>query len=311
MDALPNRVAREVERGEDSLLYRFENGLEIRTELPLAKDSLRILPLGVPQAALMNWMLCFPERLSGTRVFEPFAGSGAIGLMAAKAGAARVDLLDINPKAVRFQRENAERSRIPADRVACIEGAIESFVPEHPYDWIFANPPFIPTPDGVEGTLTSSGGPDGNRFVDVLLERLEILLQPTGEAFVYLFQFVRDGAPLILGSLRARVPDRDAELTSTQAAPIPAEDYFEAYRKLFPDSGAAIDGWRDALAEGSAAPLEMQHYILHLGPRTGRRPPGLAITDDLESKYGSGLRIPFRDARELAFGRALESYRTS
>ena len=142
MDRLPNRVARTTQIDGDGLVHRFEHGLEIRTDKPLAADPGRVLALGTPQATLMNYMLSRPERLADRLVFEPFAGSGAIGLTALRAGARRVELLDINPRAVRFARENAERNGFRPEQVGCIEGSIESFVPWQPYDLIFANRKF-------------------------------------------------------------------------------------------------------------------------------------------------------------------------
>src|SRR5512145_278373 len=108
--ALPNHIARTVRADGEGLIFRFQHGLEIRTDAPLAASRERVLALGTPQATLMNYMLCQPARLADRLVFEPFAGSGAIGLTALRAGARRVELLDVNPRAVRFARENAERN---------------------------------------------------------------------------------------------------------------------------------------------------------------------------------------------------------
>ena len=108
--------------------------------------------------------------------------------MALKAGAGRVDFLDINPRALDFQRENAAVNRFPSSRFTSIKGDIADFLPERSYDLILANPPFVPTPAGLDGTITSNGGPDGNRFVEMLLKRLEEFLEPSGRALIYLFQ---------------------------------------------------------------------------------------------------------------------------
>jgi tRNA G37 N-methylase Trm5 len=66
-------------------------------------------------------MLNFPEVVRGKRLFEPFAGSGALGFMALKIGARRVDFLDINHRASDFQRENAQLNRFPADSFRSID----------------------------------------------------------------------------------------------------------------------------------------------------------------------------------------------
>ncbi len=74
----------------------------------------------------MNYMMNRSELLLGKTVFEPLAGSGVLGLMGLKVGARSVDWLDINPRAVRFQRENAERNDFAAERYRCFEGTITS-----------------------------------------------------------------------------------------------------------------------------------------------------------------------------------------
>src|SRR6516165_2126798 len=57
---LPNVLRRTHEVQDDQILYRFGNGLLIRTEILRKPDRLRILPLGTPQGSLMNHMLHFP-----------------------------------------------------------------------------------------------------------------------------------------------------------------------------------------------------------------------------------------------------------
>jgi mRNA-degrading endonuclease toxin of MazEF toxin-antitoxin module len=186
---IPDLLQQSREVCGDVVVHRYANGLTIKTEVFTKPDRLRILPLGTPQASLMNHMLNFPHRVRGRRVFEPFAGSGALGFMALKAGAARVDFLDINPRAAEFQRENAALNQVGAGQFTSITGDIAHFAPARTYDLIIANPPFVPTPQGIDGTITSNGGPEGNHFVDILLRRLEEFLEPSGRALIYVFQF--------------------------------------------------------------------------------------------------------------------------
>src|SRR5262245_6667069 len=169
--ALPDLLQYSREFRGDQVLYRFGNGLTINTEIFRKNDKLRILPLGTPQRSLMNHMLNFPEVVKDKEVFEPFAGSGALGFMALKVGARHVDFLDINPRALTFQVENAALNELPQSCYRSIEGDIATFTADRKYELIVANPPFVPTPEGIEGTITSNGGPEGNRFVESLLKR--------------------------------------------------------------------------------------------------------------------------------------------
>src|SRR5262249_7069716 len=118
---LPNLLQRTHEVQDDQIRYRFGNGLVIKTEILRKPDRLRILPLGTPQGSLMNHMLHFPEVTQGKDVFEPFAGSGALGFMALKLGAHHVDFLDVNPRAVTFQVENAALNHFLASQYSAIQ----------------------------------------------------------------------------------------------------------------------------------------------------------------------------------------------
>jgi hypothetical protein len=81
-----NLLYRTQEVHGDQILYRFGNGLVVETERLSVKTPLRILGLGSPQNTLLNYMLNSFEVLQNKDVFEPFAGSGILGLMALKVG---------------------------------------------------------------------------------------------------------------------------------------------------------------------------------------------------------------------------------
>src|SRR5262245_66229725 len=107
-----------------------------------------ILPLGGPQDTILNRMLCYPELVRGRRVFEPFAGAGAFGLMALRLGARHVEFLDINPRACAFQKDNATRNGFAADRYHCHLGSIVEYEAGEPFDLVLANPPLVHTSPG-------------------------------------------------------------------------------------------------------------------------------------------------------------------
>jgi len=303
---LPDLLQRTREvRGVD-VFHRYANGLVVKTEVFDKRDRQRILSLGTPQGSLMNHVLGFPETVRRKRVFEPFAGSGPLGFMALKAGAARVDFLDINPRASDFHTAIAALNGFPSDRFRSVTGDIADFVPARPFDLILANPPFVPTPDGIEGTLTSNGGPEGSRFAGILIERLEDLLVPTGRALVYVLQFAKSGRPLITDLLRSTVRDRPVGITPAQRRPIPFDPYVEAYRTLFPDARETIDRWQAGLVRRHGSDLELCHYVVDVGPRSDGR-ADCVIRDDFVEKFGESQLVPSENAEELAFGRVFEN----
>jgi len=304
--ALPDLLQCSREVQGEQVLYRFGNGLRIKTEIFRKNDRLRILPLGTPQGSLMNHMLNFPEVVKGKDVFEPFAGSGALGFMALKVGARHVDFLDINPRAVTFQVKNAALNDFPVSHYRSIEGDIATFSSDRKYDLIVANPPFVPTPDGIEGIITSNGGPEGNRFVAILLKRLEEFLRPEGQAFIYLFQIVRRGEPLVVDLILQYLDHRAVELTPSQAHPISFAVYCQTYSELFPTAEADIARWQSELIRRHGKELMLSHYVAHVGPR-GAATTSYVIRNNFREKYGEDLLVPFGDDKELAYGRILEN----
>lgn len=290
----------------DEVVYRFANGLTIKTEIFNKSDRLRILPLGTPQGSLMNHMLHFPETVRDRHVLEPFAGSGALGFMALKTGARHVDFLDINPRASDFHRQNAALSQVSSSRFTSIEGDIATFAPQRKYDLIIANPPFVPTPAGIEGTITSNGGPEGNRFVEILLERLEALLEPSGQALIYIFQLVKHDSPLVVDLLARTVKDRSVELTPSQARPTSFETYCRAYSQLFASAATAVERWRSDMLRRHGNGLTLCHYIVDVGPRSNH-PAACVIRDNFAEKFGDSFLVPSESEEELAFGRVWEN----
>ena len=304
--ALPDLLQRTREVSGDEVFYHFSNGLTIKTEVFNKRDRQRILPLGTPQGSLMNHLLNFPNTVQHRCIFEPFAGSGALGFMALKAGASHVEFLDINPRAADFHRANAALNQFSPSQFTSATGDIAVFVPERKADLVLANPPFVPTPDGIEGTITSNGGPEGSRFVEILLERLERFLEPTGRALIYVFQFVRDAQPLIVEALGRYAMGRAVELTPAQARPIPFETYYEAYLQLFPRATPAVDHWRSDLLRRHGNSLTLCHYVIDIGPQSGGG-TACAIRENFAEKFGESFLVPSRDVAALAFGRIFEN----
>ena len=305
--SLPDLLQRTHEVRGDQVVYRFANGMTIVTEVFNKPDPRRILPLGTPQGSLMNHLLNFPQRARGKLVFEPFAGSGPLGLTALMVGARHADFLDINPRAAVFQRNNAGLNRIPVDRFAAVQGDVATFVPERRYDLLLANPPFVPTPNGIDGTLTSNGGPEGSRFVEILLDRLEEFLEPSGEALIYVFQLAVDGRPLILERLQPVSSRRPVELTASQEHHVPLDAYVSAYQKLFPAGHAAIDRWRSGLVRRHGGGVTLCHYVVEVGaclPTASK----CTIREDFAQRFGRSFLVPSEKAEELAFSRVFENF---
>jgi hypothetical protein len=301
---LANKLGRTRSEEGAHWVFRFENGLVVVTDPFLTRERARVLPLGGPQDTILNHLVSFPDKVKGKRVFDPFAGSGVLGLMALRLGAARVDFLDVAERACDFQRKNAARNGFAASRFQIHQQSIDDFAPERAYDLVLANPPFVPTPPGIEGTLTSAAGPLGNTMLDALLAKLDACLSPQAEAFIYVMQLVAESGPLIAPALIERLPGRTAAFTPTQAEPIPIAMYCDAYRQCFPASTDAIDRWQAQLAAEHGA-LGIEQFVVHVGAKS-EGPAHCTITRDLPEKYGM-LPYPAMANAELARARVLEN----
>jgi hypothetical protein len=307
MPPLENRTGRTREVIDDRWVFRFANGLVVHTDPFMKADPARVLPIGLPQEAILNRLLSKPETVANKRVFDPCAGSGVLGLMALALGAAHVDFIDVNPRAQAFQLENAERNGFGGDRYRALLGSIADYAPGTPYDVVLANPPFVPTPPGIDGTLTSNGGGDGNALVELLLSRFDRWLSAQGEGFVYVMQLQVDGRPLITDALLRHLPERTIELTPTQAEAFPLALYTAAYARCFPQREPAIASWERELRDRHGGELSIQHYIMRVLPRRPG-PASWRIVDNLAEEYGQGLAYPANANAELAWSRVLENF---
>ena len=305
-ESLSDRVQRISTTDGDDVIHKFANGLTLRTEIFLKSDSRRILPLGSAQGSLMNHMLHFPDCVEGKRVFEPFAGSGPLGFMALKLGADHVDFLDINPRAVEFQLENGRRNGFERGQFNAYEGDIALYEPDKKYDVVFANPPFVPTPVRLDGSITSNGGSEGNRFVAILFERLEQLIAPHGRAFLYLLQFVADEKPLITDLIDRFVQKRAVEITPCQRSMVPLEFFVDAYLRIFEKQKELIEAWHLDLVNRHGSELSLCHYIIDVRPQTEQK-MSWSLRDNFPEKFGTDFLVPSENAEELAFSRAFEN----
>ena len=95
------------------------------------------------QAHLGSW--------SGRRMLDLYAGSGAVGLEALSRGAQEVTLVETDRRAAAVAQRNIETVGLPGATV--VHGDARSFVPTHPQDVIYIDPPYALASDAVAGLL--------------------------------------------------------------------------------------------------------------------------------------------------------------
>lgn len=121
-------------------------------------ESFIVLPSVFPPRPDSVSLVQTMEIQPGDRVLDVCCGSGVIGIMAAKRGAASVLGLDINPAAVSCAMANAEYHACSGYE-ARVSDVLSALHPEEQFNVVMLNPPFrdFPTSSMVEKTMWDSG----------------------------------------------------------------------------------------------------------------------------------------------------------
>jgi len=127
-------------RGSTGRAVRIIGGQWRRSKLPVAdKPGLRPTPDRVRET-LFNWL---GQDLTGWRVLDAFAGSGALGFEAASRRAAAVTLVEHDADLVRSLRASALRLHATAVRVEQADGVGWMLrAPRAAFDLVLLDPPY-------------------------------------------------------------------------------------------------------------------------------------------------------------------------
>jgi release factor glutamine methyltransferase len=124
--------------------------------------------------------------VTGRHVMDLCTGTGIAAIAAAELGASSVTAWDICPRAVRCAQENAAYRGVA---VAVRQGSLLQALRQGPYDVVVSNPPYVPTPHGVDYVaLPADVGParawdageDGRLLLDPLCASAPDLLTAGG-----------------------------------------------------------------------------------------------------------------------------------
>jgi SAM-dependent methyltransferase len=141
----------------------------------------QVFPLFAEQQFFLDELL--HDRLQGAEVLEIGLGSGVLSIGAARAGAKRVTALEINPRAKSFAGFNILLNGAE-EKIVITEGDPQIWRPVEGrrFDYIISNPPFEPTPPGMDYFYHSSAGPYGLDFLDRIFQELDAHLTDHGHA---------------------------------------------------------------------------------------------------------------------------------
>jgi release factor glutamine methyltransferase len=150
-------------------------------------DVLLIRPPGVYRAqsdtALLTEVL--RDRVRGRHVLDVGAGTGALAIAAARAGAASVTAVDLSRRSAAATWLNSRLHRVPV-AVRC--GDLLAPVRGPRFDVVVANPPYVPaaTRDPARYRMARcwDGGHDGRLLLDRLCAGLPEVLTDDGTALI-------------------------------------------------------------------------------------------------------------------------------
>ena len=140
------------------------------------------------------------EKIKGKSVLELGIGSGVLSIAAAKAGANNITALEINPRAKIYAGFNAFVNGV-SDQIIIKDGNIDDIfepVKDKQFDYFISNPPFEPTPPGLDYYLHSSGGIYGLDFLENILKDLDNVIKPEGYAQIVTFAPGDSNKPFML-----------------------------------------------------------------------------------------------------------------
>lgn len=146
------------------------------------------------------------DKVTGAKALEIGIGSGVLSIGAIKAGAEKVTALEINPRAKNYAGFNIVLNGLE-DRIEIKDGNTENIfkpVQGEKFDYIISNPPFEPTPQGIDYYLHSSGGIYGLDFVENILKNLDAYLTDNGHAQIVTFAPGDEKQPFMLTDLVQR-----------------------------------------------------------------------------------------------------------
>ncbi len=123
--------------------------------------------------------------LHGKRVVDVGTGSGILALAAARAGAASVLAVDINPNAARTAADNAHSNGLGDRVVGLCSNLLSALAPRPHFDVILSSPPSFPGEPRDLADRAWHAGPN-YRDINALFQQARERLAPGGRLYVLL-----------------------------------------------------------------------------------------------------------------------------
>jgi methylase of polypeptide subunit release factors len=191
----------------------------------------QVFPLYPEQQFFLDELVL--DKVRGAEALEIGLGSGVLSIGVARAGAARVTALEINPRAKNTAGFNIVMNGLE-DRIAILDGDEDVLRPVagRSFDYVFSNPPFEPTPPDQDFFYHSAAGPFGLDFIEKLFAGIDAVLAPEGHLQIVTAAPGDDEGPCMLADLARKYLKGKTTIVVSKAS----LDYYEALDWL-PEKG--------------------------------------------------------------------------
>ena len=218
-----------------------DHAFRILTDASEYQGKDQIIPLQPEQIFFMDYL--DDADIQGKTFLEIGLGSGVLSIFSLLKGAKYGTGLDINPRAKIFTGFNAMINSVE-DVLEIRDGNAENVfasVKGEKYDFVFSNPPFEPTPVGMDYYFNSAAGIYGLSFVEALMKDVDTILSDNG-----VFQMVtmapgtKTEAFMIYDLVEKYLPNCAVEIT-LDLQPITYNDFVDRFVEIFNQDEAPIN----------------------------------------------------------------------
>ncbi len=184
-------------------LYNFR-GIRVLTDRIDFKGRDQVFPLFAEHRFFLDELQRVPiaDKIVGRKALEIGIGSGVLSIAVVRAGARKVTALEINPRAITFAGFNILLNGCE-DQIEIREGLAEIYKPVNGrrFDFVFSNPPFVPTINETDVEVHSAAGLYGLEFTEQILRGLDRQLTDDGCAQLVLAAAGNKHEPFLLRQL--------------------------------------------------------------------------------------------------------------
>jgi release factor glutamine methyltransferase len=231
------------------------------------KEKDQVIPLQPEQLFFMDYTR--PADIQHARILEIGLGSGILSIFCLLKGARHCTGLEINPRAKIFSGYNTLLNNLDT-KLEIKDGnvaAVFAPVANTKFDFIYSNPPFEPTPPGMDYYFNSAAGIYGLTFVEALLKGVDEQLEENG-----VFQMVtmapgnEQEAFMLNALIEKYLPGSAAEIILDQQ-PITYDAFVDRFVSIFGEDEQRIQAMKETAAKDGVTHLHMLVFKYRKGEK--------------------------------------------